>query len=98
MAFADRHRIDANEQREARGAHTSYGQTPLTHSPNFDPPSKPCGWVRAVRIDNCVHEQQQLHEFFQDLYMNDYDNYQDVWDDYITTEQALRQDGFWLLD
>ena len=48
MAFADRHRIDANEQREARGAHTSYGQTPLTQSPNFDPPSKPSGQVRAV--------------------------------------------------
>ena len=38
MAFADRHRIDANEQREARGAHSSYGQTPLTQGQNFDPP------------------------------------------------------------
>ena len=48
MAFADRHRIDANEQREARGAHRSYGQTPLTQGPNFDPPSRPCGQVRAL--------------------------------------------------
>ena len=49
MAFADRHRIDANEQREARGAHTSYGQTPLTQGQNFDPPSRPCGCVRGLR-------------------------------------------------
>ena len=49
MAFADRHRIDANDQREARGAHTSYGQTPLTQAQNFDPPSRPCGWVRGLR-------------------------------------------------
>ena len=49
MAFADRHRIDTNDQREASGAHTSYGQTPLTQRPNFDPPSRTCGHVRALR-------------------------------------------------
>ena len=49
MAFADRHRIDANEQRKARGAHSSYGQTPLTQGQNFDPPSRPCSQVRALR-------------------------------------------------
>ena len=26
-----------------------------------------------------MHEQQQLKEFLQELHMNDYDNYQDVW-------------------
>ena len=44
-----------------------------------------------------MHEHHQLQEFFRDLYRTDYDNYQDVWDDYITTERALRHDGYSIL-
>ena len=74
------------------------------------PPVTPLSTTRAGRrrrapdryqevnwIDGCMHEQHQLQEFFRDLYRTDYDNYQDVWDDYITTEKALRHDGYSIL-
>ena len=57
MAFADRHRIDANEQREARGAHTNYGQTPLTQSQNFDPPMQQALWLGQGGQDTAGEQQ-----------------------------------------
>ena len=59
MAFADRHRIDANEQREARGAHSSYGQTPLTQGQNFDPPPE-AQWLHQSKADGMLRHSVQV--------------------------------------
>ena len=59
MAFADRHRIDANELREARGAHSSYGQTPLTQGQNFDPPPE-AQWLHQSKADGMLRHSVQV--------------------------------------
>eukprot|EP01052_Picozoa_sp_SAG31_P011065 SAG31_NODE_618_length_13513_cov_87.043164_11_plen_174_part_00 len=83
--------------KESRLRDTPPPVTPLPTTSTGRRRRAPDRYMEVDYIDGCMHEQHQLQEFFQDLCRNDYDNYQDVWDDYITTERALQHDGYSIL-